>query len=932
MARKITYFFLGLLALLLLTAFLIPFFINLDNYKGEISDKVKEATGRELSLQGPIHLSLLPSPTVTIEHAQLSNPKGAKKSTMLSLEKVKIDIALFPLLKKKLQVTNIHLLSPSLHLEKYSDGSNNWSFSPTSQVEKNPTNEESSPTENPLSMSFDHIEMINAHIYFHDGDTHHEVTNLTTRLKVGDLKGPLSADGFFKLNNQDIRFDLKVKEIAEKIPLQLELDSMGVEVTLKGDFHQDGGSFRGDLKVAGDTKSVEKASQGDVSLPHFMGDALSLSGYVIANKEALELQNLTLKADQETLTGNVSIRLTPLTFSGALRGFPGRLVIELSGKPESDGLQGDLDFSLASPKDLFVWMNQEWPQKLPNSRISLKTSFKQKGDVFSVSGLEARFNQTMMTGSGSFNEKTGGVSYSLKSQNLGNVLSPFVGDLPVNLSTLDMSGNSTLNLQKESLTTKSSLSLPGGTLRLEGSILYAQKSLPTFNLDTVLSITEGARLLNKSVPFKSLDLKASLAQKDKVFSAQSIQGAITIGTEKVTLTGETSLAFAKKPKLTGALSLGGLNLSPILATLSSSSKESLDQSQVPASQAKTTKDEGVWSSDAIDLSSLKLFDAELRFKAAHVSFQDHVLKDLSATVSLENGFLQIPALTGEVYGGKANVNIALSGGPSSTLKLKGSIDDLLLNRALSKLQDEDIRIVKGELDGAIDMATTGNSLRSFVENLEGFVTLNATKGLVDGFDLKKVSQRLKNLNTLEAFLSLFKTAMSTGQTSFSDFSLAMTFKKGVGHLTKLILVADGGEGNGSGTVDLPKYNMAISTNFRLTDHEKLPPFEMTFEGPLNNPQKKFDTSALENYLMTNVFKKLIGGVVTGGPVGVVISDVLGKMTGGNSQSDSSSSKEGTNADQAVNDNAKTQEGEANPVEKVIEAPAKAVGDLLKGLF
>jgi len=54
----------------------VPFFIDLNDYKAEIAAKAKEATGRDLAIDGNISLSILPTPTVTVAGLRFGNAPG----------------------------------------------------------------------------------------------------------------------------------------------------------------------------------------------------------------------------------------------------------------------------------------------------------------------------------------------------------------------------------------------------------------------------------------------------------------------------------------------------------------------------------------------------------------------------------------------------------------------------------------------------------------------------------------------------------------------------------------------------------------------------------------------------------------------------------------------------------------------------------------
>ena len=88
--------------------------------------EVREATGRELMIAGPVSLRFLPRIAVSAEQVSLSNAAWAKNSQMASLEKVALEISLLPLLSRQIEISSIQLSGLVLHLETNAKGEGNW--------------------------------------------------------------------------------------------------------------------------------------------------------------------------------------------------------------------------------------------------------------------------------------------------------------------------------------------------------------------------------------------------------------------------------------------------------------------------------------------------------------------------------------------------------------------------------------------------------------------------------------------------------------------------------------------------------------------------------------------------------------------------------------------------------------------------------------
>jgi len=93
-----------------------------------ISSSVKDATGRELKIAGPVSLSIFPSLAITAEHVSLSNASWASKPEMLIVKHVEVDIKLLPLLSKEVEFNAINLNGVDAYLQTNKAGDGNWDF------------------------------------------------------------------------------------------------------------------------------------------------------------------------------------------------------------------------------------------------------------------------------------------------------------------------------------------------------------------------------------------------------------------------------------------------------------------------------------------------------------------------------------------------------------------------------------------------------------------------------------------------------------------------------------------------------------------------------------------------------------------------------------------------------------------------------------
>ena len=119
-----------LVALIIIIPLCLPLFINPNDYKETIAQKVQEQTGRTLAIPGDIDLdfSLIGLNTVfKMGQVRLSSSKDFPETEFFSSNDVEIDLALWPLIKnKELKVNRIRLDGVSINLVKNEKGVSSW--------------------------------------------------------------------------------------------------------------------------------------------------------------------------------------------------------------------------------------------------------------------------------------------------------------------------------------------------------------------------------------------------------------------------------------------------------------------------------------------------------------------------------------------------------------------------------------------------------------------------------------------------------------------------------------------------------------------------------------------------------------------------------------------------------------------------------------
>ena len=101
-----------------------------DSLKPRIEAAVKQATGRDLTINGSIGLAWSLWPTVEVRDVGLSNPPGFSRPEMVTLDRLQLRLALWPLLRREVEIDRLELVHPDVRLETDAQGRANWQFTP----------------------------------------------------------------------------------------------------------------------------------------------------------------------------------------------------------------------------------------------------------------------------------------------------------------------------------------------------------------------------------------------------------------------------------------------------------------------------------------------------------------------------------------------------------------------------------------------------------------------------------------------------------------------------------------------------------------------------------------------------------------------------------------------------------------------------------
>lgn len=121
----------GGVGLVLVGAGALLFLVDPNDHRDRIAAELQAATGRAVTLAGPISLTRSLSPALVVEGVTIANMPGGSRPQMASIGRLDVQVALLPLiLNGRLQVERLNLAKADILLETDPKGRGNWVFAP----------------------------------------------------------------------------------------------------------------------------------------------------------------------------------------------------------------------------------------------------------------------------------------------------------------------------------------------------------------------------------------------------------------------------------------------------------------------------------------------------------------------------------------------------------------------------------------------------------------------------------------------------------------------------------------------------------------------------------------------------------------------------------------------------------------------------------
>lgn len=769
MNKILKYSLFGLGGIVLVLVIIVAVFaatFNPNDYKPMIVKLVQDKKQRTLNIEGDIKLAFWPKLGADLGRISLSEHNSDKE--FAAVEGLKVSVALIPLLRKELVVDAVYVDGARANIVRHQDGSTN--FDDLLSEDKDEPSQE-------INFDISSINVSNSAVSFHD-----EAADSTYAVKQFNLKtGRVALATPF-----DLASDFEVSASAPKVEAKVKLQ----------------GNFMADVEnqhfAVQKLDAVVKGNIADVQ------DAdIRLTGDVDARPESMEFLVNGLK----------------LAFAGQLA--DAKLVADFAApklvvrKDEVSGEKAELAFSQEKAGDsikaqLVLADIKGSPRELQSSSINGEFSLKQT-DRSVESKFSSPFKGNLEDLVFELPKLAGKIDIKDKALPKGAAQGEFAFKLLADVKQEKVDSDFSLDVEDTKL--KGDLAVAGFArpdvrFNLSGDKLDLNKLLGNNAASTKpAQKTASKPAAEPSAPdlsaLKDLLLQGNVNIGSIVYEKFRLAGLklgikadgkalnvspFNVRLDETTINGKFGISRFERPIYHFDVDIDKLDADRYITD-----SEAKPAKPAPATASKPQEDA------PIDLSALRQLNADGELRIGSLKVANVKSTNVRIKLKADSGVAELAPFSANLYEGSMNGALTVDARSTPNIAIKQDMKSIAIGPLLTDAINTDMLNGKGSLN--LDITTSGDTVNSLKNGLNGKAALNLKDGAVKGIDIAGTLRGAKDkLNALKGSTSV--AGDKSKQTDFSEMSASFNIKNGVAHNDDLDMKAPLFRIAGNGSVDI----------------------------------------------------------------------------------------------------------------------------------
>jgi AsmA protein len=840
-------------------ALILPRVLDPNAYRDDMVRIVSERTGRTLTLDGKLGLSVFPWLGLELNGLTLSNAPGFGDAPMLAVRHARAGVRLWPLLSGRLVFGTIALDGLQLNLARAADGRTNWQDIQERLASSDPQRPgtpppAAEPRATDTRFTLDQLDITGVRIREgrllwddRQGSQRYALTNwdLTTgRVRWG---GAVPVSSSFTLSmgspSLDAETTLEAKlQVApdagrygvEDLVLETRLRStdllgdgvLPLKLSGEGIWQADAPSTLGPVKLAiGPYQTANQRIEALVlAVSEVAVDAAQsraqLKGVELAGQKLLwagrGMDGFLIKTEGALDWGTGQLRLPSLNLEAAgLRLMAGTAPIALTGR--SPVVVDRKRHRLEAPAlalNVIGKLGTAQGQGLLDPTASGKLSYDWGAGQLALDALKLSTEQVDL-GAGRLLPKT-----ELAADVAGSTSSQRWSLKALRLSVSDLfsaQGEADLTTSGQGLGYRGRVEMPAfaprpllAALKLEPPATAAPDTLRSLALNSAFSGTADRLALDSL----RLDLDGGRMQ------------------------GRAALAWGGRPRLEADLTVDRLNVDRYLPPASAT-----DAKAAPSPKPAASKPQ------PLPFALLRQYDLDARLAVGELTVSRVVLKDAQVRALLKDGRLAVDPLRAGLFGGNINATAQVDASSATpTLNLRPELKGIQLAPLLTRFAGKSYLTGTGNL--SLQATTRGVDGDQWLKNLDGLMTLDLRNGRIENIDV--VGQLRRSYAQVRA---LDPGTAPEGGTEFTEIKAGVVMKGPIWHSDDLMLTSPLLRMDGKGQVDVSRQQLdfqvlatllgtGIASGDRLLDNLIDTPVPIRIDGPWASPSVRPDLKAM----------------------------------------------------------------------------------------
>nr|WP_236773787.1 AsmA-like C-terminal region-containing protein [Agrobacterium tumefaciens] len=215
----------GLLALVLFSALLIPYFVDWTDFRRDFEDQASRILGKKVVVHGRVEARILPFPSVTLHDVRAGT--DADGSPLIQVARFSMDAELAPFLSGEARIFDMRIEEPKAKIRLLKDGTLDWMRGSRAEIPAR-------------TVVLESVQIEGGQIEFIDEQSgrNRVVTGLSADMSANSLAGPWKAEGraavdghpgSFSLSSSEPdyaagRMGLRVRLVPDEHPVEVDLD------------------------------------------------------------------------------------------------------------------------------------------------------------------------------------------------------------------------------------------------------------------------------------------------------------------------------------------------------------------------------------------------------------------------------------------------------------------------------------------------------------------------------------------------------------------------------------------------------------------------------------------------------------------------------------------------------------------------------------